>query len=409
MKLSLSSCFRLVVALGVLSIITAIMISRLSPRPCRLRVMSNPTWAVLNGHHFLASNSAPLILDLTTGDCRKLESRDGDNLEYAMFSPWRDEQGNAQVVGRWHRRHGDEGDMLCEDFGLARYSFPDGEVLDRIPTDAIPSGRPCWFPGTSARILFASGDGQLFRFSFEDSSDGYSLGCEDMTTPRVLPWKSDVPGDGAVFLKDPFWSTDPRLGRKLIAAVSYRRIDGGRAFFLSSEIWWLELSPDATSIVDSGRLTRPERSGEHRDEFMPSVSTAPDGTILMAYLTRSEGRQNVEMRIVPIEFGASTDHPIARASESVRIAQNCSSSPPVFSADGRWIYGLIRPEKASAHIERFSVAAALASRHSVPLRLASLIRDEGALIISINRANSGSGPLFRRTSRRKRLTFPLQR
>jgi hypothetical protein len=370
MRFSLTSIVRLLLALGLLSGGTAITVSRLAPPPCRYRIMADTALAGLNGNFFPDHDPTTRLLDLSTGDCRKLEAQGGDEFEHASFSPWQDEQGESQVVGRWHRRMGRDGDMLCQQFGLARFTYPGGRVLDRIELDMVISGRPCWYPDTSARILFAAGDGRLYRLSFDDPRPSSGTDRDKSPKPSALSWRTPLPGDG-LFIRDPAWPSDPRLGRKVIATLTFLDNKGGKRAYLPPQLWWLQFDPDTATIVRAGRLTRPDPSAEGDFECMPCVANSPDGTPLLAYLSHGQDGPEWEMRIVPITFEGPMGDPVARTSASVKVAERCAPSPPAFSADGRWVCGIVDPLSPRARVGRFSVVEALASATPSPILLAS--------------------------------------
>src|SRR5271166_1593768 len=49
---------------------------------------------------------------------------------------------------------------------LARFRLPEGEVIDEVKLDVLPTGRVCWVPEYPGRIMFAAGDGQLYCHDF---------------------------------------------------------------------------------------------------------------------------------------------------------------------------------------------------------------------------------------------------
>src|SRR5262249_4930527 len=155
-----------------------------------------------------------------------------DRLEYGACSPWRDDQGECQVVGRWmQRRRGDPKDCACDAFGLARYALPSGRVLNRVALDAVPTSHPCWFPDMSERVVYAAGDGCLHRLDFNAADqDG-----ED-PAPRPVTWRCPPPGKKVVIC-DPVWPTDPRFGRRLVVSIQFR--EGSTTEVTPGRLWWL--------------------------------------------------------------------------------------------------------------------------------------------------------------------------
>ena len=102
-------------------------------------------------------------------------------LRGVSWSPWRDERGQAQLVGLWYNAS----PSRPRDYALVRLSQPDGAVLDRISHEGLPGwvAPPCWFPDRSERLLLAGGDGQLYRLDFgSDDARG--------PWPRPLSWRA---------------------------------------------------------------------------------------------------------------------------------------------------------------------------------------------------------------------------
>src|SRR5262249_41030833 len=64
----------------------------------------------------------PCFLDRQTGQVLRLEMPAGEILDYAACSPWCDERGQFQAVGRWMTRAGKQYSYLPQDFGLVRLS-----------------------------------------------------------------------------------------------------------------------------------------------------------------------------------------------------------------------------------------------------------------------------------------------
>ncbi len=197
------------------------------------------------------------FVDVDSGMESLLGVPEGDALDLAAASPWHDDRGNGQVVGRWSSRSGKEDDLVLHEFGLARFTFPEGKPLNRIPTEITPTGRLCWLPGTAARILFAAGDGALYRFSFEKSSEGDASpdGCD--TRPHPLVWKVPPPGDGEGHYQiiDPYIPDDRGLGGRMLVSMSFQVRDRDDFRCTSPQIWWVQLDDEGKSIEAAGPLT----------------------------------------------------------------------------------------------------------------------------------------------------------
>jgi hypothetical protein len=366
MRLSLTSFLRPLVwaalALGVI----AVGLGRSVPRTPTSRRSVAPRYQGFNGHHFMTEDYLPRFLDRETGQLVRGAFPEGDTLDYAACSPWCDDRGQYQVVGRWMNRSGEGNTGLPREFGLARYTFPEGRAIDRIALDLIPVGEPCWVPGLTPRILFVSGDGNIYRYSFEEN--GISpVGAEipERPQPRRLEWRTARPGSGLVYLKDLTWPSDPRLGGKLIASLSYLVRLNGKATFVGPQLWWLQLSDDQTVIESAGRLTVPDSRdpdpGRELEERLPNLAPTPEGGLALAYLVRARHQALWELRVAPVGSDLGTGTPLVRCESSRTVARHCIPTTPAFSTDGRWVYGVLQPGPGIAQVQaqRFSMVGAL--------------------------------------------------
>jgi hypothetical protein len=309
----------------------------------------------------------PRFLDRETGQFVRFNFPDGDTLDYAACSPWCDDRGQYQVVGRWMNRSGEGNTGLPREFGLARYTFPEGRAIDRIALDVTPVGEPCWVPGLTPRILFASGDGNIYGYTFEEEDGISPVGAEipERPQPRRLEWRTARPGSGLVCFKDLIWPSDPRLGGKLIASLTYQVRPNGKAMFVGSQLWWLQLSDDQTAIEAAGRLTVPDSRDPEPDqgleERLPNVAPTPDGGLTLAYLVRAKNQGLWELRVAPVASDLGTGTPLVRCESSRTLARHCIPTTPAFSTDGRWVYGILHPGPGIAEVQaqRFSMVGAL--------------------------------------------------
>ncbi len=267
----------------------------------------------------------------TIGGSRK---GDGDLIEYASFSPWRDETGSCQVVGRWS--WGFQGDSSDSSYGLARVTYPTGEVLDHVETEVVPVSNPCWYPGTRARVLFAAGDGKLYQCAFEPDADPDGPSDATVDRPREVVWDCPMPCEGGVYLTEPCWPCDPRM--RNIVFVGLRRMTRpphGRVPS-PSQIWWLRLSDDGGSIEEAGQLFEGTSDDPDLVERCPVLGRGPSGETVLAYFRRTPG-QAMELHAVDIAMDAQRCAPRPVAGSERKLAENCLASPPDFSSDGRWL------------------------------------------------------------------------
>lgn len=81
--------------------------------------------------------------------------------------------------------------------GLARISYPDGEILDQVSLEVVPLSSPCWLEGTSARVVFGAADGKLYRLAFE-SAIPKTGETRAEPVPDLIHWKDAPPSRGNV-------------------------------------------------------------------------------------------------------------------------------------------------------------------------------------------------------------------
>src|SRR5262249_2482126 len=147
-----------------------------------------------------------------------------DALLFARSSPWEGPDGQVQVVGRWLSRNDDGPTGGIRQVGVARCTFPDGKVLNRIAVDGVPVSAPCWFADRSPRVLYGGTDGQLYQLEFPDNTDDDDAEPDRDVEPQRVRWACTMPGDGEVRISDPTWPADPRFGGRLFVSLTY--IDG---------------------------------------------------------------------------------------------------------------------------------------------------------------------------------------
>jgi hypothetical protein len=303
------------------------------------------------------------LLDASTGRIVSMKLPDNDMLLFARSSPWEGSDGQVQVVGRWLARSAKPRGLGFGEVGLARCTFPGGEVLDRIPVDVVPLSPPCWFPGPEPRILYGGTDGQLYQFAFDDPAAE-----ESDSDPRARPvpvrWACQKPGHGEVRISDPTWPTDSRLGGRVVASLTYIEGVGAAARFVPSQLWWLELTGDGGAIKAAGRLMIDRHRGPSSAcERFPSLAATPDGGLALAYLASPEGQVGWDMRLAPVSIDPNTGEPRSRSRASVLVARDVAVASPTFSSDGRWLHGLPSTARAPLPAERFGVGEVLAARH----------------------------------------------
>jgi hypothetical protein len=335
MRFSLTSLIRTLAVIFLGSSAAAIGLARLAPPPKPWRMPCRV--ANVNVNIFLLNHGSrdSLWLAKDEGRTSKLPIPSGSIFDYASCSPWRDDRGRSQVVGRWSR---DPSAFQGEnDFGLARLSYPDGELIDRISTDVVPVSPPCWYPGTGTRVLFAAGDGRLYQYEFESHSGTTSDPDGDrQNEPTPLVWDCKAPGTGDVYISDPHWSTDTHSNRIVVVALRLIEPNTGRQQYTRSQLWWLRLSEDGHSIKEAGRLVQPPTGVNDVEERSPSIGRTSDGRLALAYL-RKTGFKPWELRMTPLDLDATGVRPLTLTSVGSRIAEGCQPFSPIISSDGRCI------------------------------------------------------------------------
>jgi hypothetical protein len=279
-------------------------------------------------------------------------------LKVASGSPWQQKDGTWQVVGIWSQLQ-DAGSDACREISLVRLSQPGGRILDRVDPEVYPSGPPCWAPGTSERVFYTGTDGRLFAWSFQGSREREAGGGQHA---GPLTWLSGLPWDEAVHLADLCVLTDPKLGSRLL--VTLRLAHGPVGGELEpTRLWWLELDSGSNAIVRAGPL-RPEGGAPRGlSERLPRVARTSDGRLILAYLLEAPDRAAWQLRVAPVVIDEETGDPTIETVAERTLADGCCPTAPVFSADGRWVTGLLRADPPPRPLRRFAIGVEDASPH----------------------------------------------
>jgi len=224
----------------------------------------------------------------------------------------------------------------------------------------MPVSRPCFFPEDPLSVLFAAGDGRLYRYTFEKELNPSGSPVEGIS-PTPLTWKVSTAGEEPVSINDPFWPTDPRFNNRLIASLTFMVKNPDGKPKMCSRLGWLQLNPEGTEIVRAGRLlgredATPAGVGPRPEETLPTVYTAADGAgFTLAYLTRVQGTSGWGLHVAPLEIDSETGTPIVDELRSRTIAENRSHVIPIFSTDGRTLYSVLNSDPKPESIERIHV------------------------------------------------------
>jgi hypothetical protein len=304
----------------------------------------------------LERNRTAFLLDPDTGAVVPWRVGRFDFLLDGAFSPWTDAVGRRQVATSWWD-FSVEG--VCTGSGIARISYPDGAMLDRIEVDRFPMGPPCWAPGTAPAIVYGALDGQLYRFAFEGSrAPGASFAGRD-AKPEPLAWRAGGEGSRPYYLGDPSWPADPRLAGNLLAAGTVMTPEGLAVPALNRRLWALRLDPDGASIVAAGPLLDDRAADTERlDRRYPVVAAQPDGSLVLGSLATRPEETLYELRIAPLRFDPRTGTPHAWVAGERVLAKGCLGVPPAFSDDGCWVCCLPKPSGTGPRALRLPVGLA---------------------------------------------------
>lgn len=338
----MGTLLRSVALMMIVLTMSAIGVARFHPKGAGWRILQASTWVNLDNQYMANEVGESIWLDVEDGRVSRLNLPEGETVEFASCSPFRDDKGRAQAVGRWATRTKVGTDTVVGAYGLARFTYPDGEILDRVTTDILPKGAPCWYPGTKARILFSAINGRLYHHNFEPTLPRSSSTDPEPATnpgPQPLKWLCPRPGDGHETVSDPCWPSTPALGGRLIASIRPLNEKTGKGYSFA-RLWWLELDEAGTSIVAAGRLIpRPDSAPEHdMDERFPAVWTEPDGRMTLAYQTRLPHQPHGQIRVVPLELDANRKIPLVRTEATQVMVDRCAVNPPAFSKDGKSLF-----------------------------------------------------------------------
>ena len=335
MSFSFSSLIRLTAFLAIGATMFAVSLSRVERPTEATRTRQHPSQINVNEYYLGGTGRHPHWFDADSGRIVPMPVIEGDVLESSSRSPWVDETGQGQVIGRWSTRSDRGPTSTAADFGLARYTFPEGTLLNHVSSDVMPIAPPAWYPGTSARILFPGGDGRLYHFAFERTQPGSARPIPDVDTrPRPIAWQCTGPGLGEPYISDVQWPDDARLGGYLVATLRWREADSeGNLSFARNHLWWLRLDPTGTAIVDRGRLIDDDR--EVHDERNPTIAALPDGRLVASYLYQSEDDKSWQIRLGIVRNDPERKVPEIVASTIRTLDGQFQPAFAGFSADGR--------------------------------------------------------------------------
>jgi hypothetical protein len=294
------------------------------------------------------TNARPALFDQSTGRIEPMPLPAQFQWELLTVSPWRSRDGRLEAVGRWVDWSNGDGESLC---GLGLFRLPDATVVRRVTLDVLPTSRPCWVPDRPGELLFAAGDGRLYRCRIGDhrapsardpggQTDG---GGVSAARTHAVIWHCEEPGAATTFLSDPVWPTDPRFKRLvLVALCSQRRASSGMTYE-PSKLWWLKLSTEGDAIVAAGRLIEPEKTdgpSQPSAERSPYIAIGANGQISLFYIARLSGDRGWKLHSSPLELDGATGVPHVRPTIEPRrpLGNELAVVSLAGTADGQSVY-----------------------------------------------------------------------
>ncbi len=357
MRVSIPALVRSIVFLVLASTALAIGVGRLFPGSPHARALQKSNYVALNGLLFSLEDPNVRFFDPQTGLMHRLPLPEGETLDDAVVSPWRDERGSSLVVGRWRKQSRTRYRDVLTDLGIACYTFPQGEEVGRIACDMLPQGGMCWYPGTSDRVLIATGDGGLSHYSFAKDT-GHDAGVRNETGIQPLHWKVKPPGTGAMLIREPCWPNLPGFKNTILVSLRYMPTEKDTQSFSGARLWWLRLDSKGKSIVGAGPLFGSELEPLD-DESAPNVAVH-EGKLVLAYVTAPHERPSPRrLFVTPLQIDAKTGVPAADRARSAELAYDCADAVPAFAPDGHWVYSVIHPSGPEAKMERFRIPETL--------------------------------------------------
>jgi hypothetical protein len=334
-------CARATLVVAVIASAAAVGVSRSQPPARSLMAPVSSVPVLISPPRRESPLPATVWMEGDSGRTILLPPPRGMLLESATCSPWRDEAGRFQVVGRLF---GWASNPWPGSVGLARLSFPDGELLDFVATDVIPVSPPCWVRGSLPRVVFAGGDGHLYRYTFDEDE-------RENEGPSRLAWQVAEPPAADVFLMDPNWLSDTRFERVLLVVLRSRSLSVRDAIPAGDQLWWIELDEAGGAVIDAGPILDPSRLSDVRSLRSPVAGTTADGEISLALLAADRPRAGQwDLWTARLSFDPS-GHPRPIEDLGTKLAGRCCTDlPPAFSAGGRCVRILQSGDDGHGHL-----------------------------------------------------------
>ena len=187
-------------------------------------------------------------------------------------------------------------------------------------------------------MIFAAGDGHLYRYAFEAVAPGVAGRGAHRDGPRRIAWQAPSPGGGGVFLSSPCWPSDPRFDRVLLVVIKPLRGSVRQETSPGDQLWWVRLDEAGDAVVEAGFLLDPSGPPGDRALHSPAAGRTADGGVWLAYLSAARPRPGGwDLRVAPLAFDGA-GRPLALTGPGTMLAGRYSTDLPLaFSADGRYV------------------------------------------------------------------------
>lgn len=333
MSFTMNSLIRLIVVTVVCANAVAIAVNRLDPPTPEVRLWLPSDETPVNGYFLHPRHGNPRLLEASAGELRDMLGDSGVRLEHASLSPWMNATGARQVVGRSSAVIDSDVASMPTGSALIRLSLPDGKVIDRVESEAVPIAPPAWFPDTTARVVFPGGDGRLYRLNFEDDSLG-----EPENTPVPLRWGVEKPGGSDVIMTEVCWPTHPAFSDRLIVSLSKLESTGqSQRRFGPARLYWMRIDARARTILGVGEVMAMPPGSPEESVRSPQVVLGPDRAPLLLYFAKTGRGQPWNLRMAPLRFETEGGPPETDYSSAVTLTDHCVPTNPAVSQDGRWL------------------------------------------------------------------------
>jgi hypothetical protein len=313
-----------------------------------------PLYRGPSGITYFEGENRLCLTDTTVGAVSRCAVPDLDHFVVLGCSPWRDGEGNHQLVVRYLTLEGKGRTRKLLDMGVALCTHPAGKVVGRVSLSPPPFNRVCWDPERSDRILYPAG-GALYSFTFSPGATTEVPSAE----PEPITWQCAPPWPGRILFRDLCWPTDPAWNGSVIATISRARYP--RQCDDDLQLWAIRLSPDRARIVAAEcllDLTRTELADHHARLLFPTAAASPDGTRLLAFLEHDRRRQGLSLWVMAARASSESRGTSAppSAMPARRVAVHCHHVEPAFSPDARWLYATVEGNDPwEAQVVRFPV------------------------------------------------------